>query len=102
MITITKSAAAQIKRSAQQNASDGSYLRIAAKKDEDGKLQYGLGFDQKTDNDKIYESGGIQFIVSELSAPYLKGAIIDFVEIAPGEMRFIVNNPNDPDHKPVD
>ena len=99
MITITPSAAEQIRKSAKVNATDGSYLRIAATKDPNGKLQYGLGFDHKTDNDTLFESTGIEYIVSDLSAALLEGATIDYVELVPGEKRFIVSNPNDPEHK---
>ena len=99
MITISKSAIEQIRKSAELNATDGSYLRVAATRDAEGAIQYGLGFDQKSENDSLFEYNGIQYIVSDLSAPFLEGAVIDYVELAPGEMRFIVTNPNDPNHK---
>lgn len=101
MITITPAAADQIRKSAEINANDGSYLRVAATRGPDGKLQYGLGFDQKGESDALFESEGIEYIVSDLSAPFLEGATIDYVELVPGEKRFIVYNPNDPDHKQV-
>ncbi len=44
-------------------------------------------------------SEGIQVLVSPGCVELLTGATLDFVEINPGEPRFIFINPNDPSHK---
>ena len=95
MITITQEAAAQIRKSAEQTNTQGMYLRLAVSQNEDGSLQYGLGFDDKGDNDTCVVAEGINILVSSSSQELLAGATLDFVEISPGEHQFIFINPND-------
>jgi iron-sulfur cluster assembly protein len=45
-------------------------------------------------------SSDITILISSGSIELLTGATLDFVEINPGEWRFIFINPNDPSHKP--
>lgn len=100
MITITPQAAEQIRKSsAQQPGQDEAYLRLAARLDETGIIQYGMGFDDKAEGDTQVASGGITVLVSADSVDLLDGATLDYVEINPGEPRFIFANPNDPSHK---
>ncbi|MFO8023647.1 HesB/IscA family protein [Thiohalophilus sp.] len=101
MITVTPKAAEQIKQSAKQNQMEGMPLRIAAKRDENGSIQYAMGFaDQQDDNDVSYSSEGISLMVPPASVELLKGATLDFVELEPGQLNFIFLNPNDPDYTP--
>jgi iron-sulfur cluster assembly protein len=100
MITITPTAAEQIRQSAQQTDSNEIYLRIAARLDDKGVIEYGMGFDAKADGDTQVVSAGINVLVSPGSVELLTGATLDFVEINPGERQFIFVNPNDPSHKP--
>ncbi len=100
MITITPQAAAQIITSAQQTNIGAIYLRLVARLDAKGVLEYGMGFDDKDDADLLAVSQGITVLVSPGSAELLTGATLDFVQINPGEHRFIFINPNDPSHKP--
>lgn len=101
MISITPQAAAQIFKSAQQSdVGEEIYLRLAARLDAQGVLEYGMGFDAKTDGDLLAVSQGINMLISTGSAELLTGATLDFVEINAGEPRFIFINPNDPSHKP--
>lgn len=101
MITITPQAAAQIRKSAQQsNIEEEIYLRLAARLDAQGVLEYGMGFDAKAEDDVLAVSQGINLLISPGSVELLTGASLDFVEINAGEHRFIFINPNDPSHKP--
>ena len=100
MITITPQAAAQILKSAQQSNIGAVYLRLVARLDAKGVLEYGMGFDDKADGDLLAVSQGINVLVSPGSAELLTGATLDFAEIDLGEHRFIFINPNDPSHKP--
>ena len=100
MISITPQAAEQIRKSAPQpTGSEGVYLRLAARLDEAGVIQYGMGFDDKADGDVQVVAGGVNVLVSPGCVELLTGATLDFVEINPGEARFIFANPNDPSHK---
>ena len=100
MITITAHAAEQILRSAEQAGIADACLRIAAWLDDKGVIEYGMGFDDKADGDTQVAAGEVTLLIAPGSAELLSGATLDFVEINPGERRFIFINPNDPSHKP--
>ncbi len=100
MITITPQAAAQIRKSAQQADLAQITLRLAARLGDKGAIEYGMGFDDKAEGDAQFESGDIKVLVSPGCVELLAGATLDYVEINPGEERFIFINPNDPSHKP--
>lgn len=99
MITVTAQAAEQIAKSAPQAGTGGICLRLAARLDDKGVIEYGMGFDDKVDGDLAFAVGGISLLVSPGSVELLSGATLDYVEINPGEPRFIFINPNDPSHK---
>lgn len=101
MISITPQAAAQILQSARESG-DGeeACLRLAARLDGSGVLEYGMGFDARAEGDLVAVSQGINVLISPCSVELLTGATLDFVEINAGERRFIFINPNDPSHKP--
>jgi len=44
-------------------------------------------------------TNGITLLVAAGSIELLTGATLDYVELNPGEQRFIFINPNDPSHK---
>ncbi len=98
MITVTQEAAAEIVKSAQQ-AGAGN-LRLAARLDDKGVVEYGMGFDDKADGDTQVVTNDITLLISPGSVELLTGATLDYVEINPGEWRFIFINPNDLSHRP--
>ena len=100
MITVTPAAAAQIKLSAEQSKTEGMSLRIAASRNDDNSIHYGMGFDDSKEDDITVAAGDIEIIVSAASAELLKDTTIDFVEIEPEKLQFIFLNPNDPNYKP--
>lgn len=95
MITVTPPAAEQIRQAAAQGGTEGMFLRIAARQDADGSIQYGMGFDEQAEEDLLITSEGVSIVMAPIYEPLLKGATIDFVELAPGDFRFIFMNPND-------
>jgi iron-sulfur cluster assembly protein len=99
MITVTLLAAEQIAKSAQQAGPGEVCLRLAARLDDKGVLEYGMGFDEQTEGDTKVQANGVTILVSSGSIELLSGATLDFVEINPNEWRFIFINPNDPAHK---
>ncbi|KPK05661.1 MAG: hypothetical protein AMJ64_11190 [Betaproteobacteria bacterium SG8_39] len=99
MITVTPLAAAQIVKSAPQAGAGEICLRLAARLGDGGVIEYGMGFDEATDGDTKVVTNGITIVVSAGSIELLTGATLDYVEINPGEQRFIFINPNDPAHK---
>jgi iron-sulfur cluster assembly protein len=99
MITVTPQAAAQIAKSATQAGAGEICLRIAARLDAKGVIEYGMGFDDAAEGDTKVAANGVTLLVSPGSIELLTGATLDYVEINPGEWRFIFSNPNDPSHK---
>ena len=100
MITVTPQAAEQIAKSAQQAGAGSTCLRLAARLGDKGVLEYGMGFDDQADGDTQVVANDITILVASGSVELLTGATLDYVEINPGEWRFIFLNPNDPSHKP--
>ena len=99
MITITPAAIAQIKLSAEQGKTDGLSLRIAASRNDDNSIHYGMGFDTNKEDDVTVPADDIEIIVSASSARLLRDSTIDFVELKPDKFQFIFLNPNDPNYK---
>jgi iron-sulfur cluster assembly protein len=99
MITVTPQAAEQIAKSAQQAGAGNACLRLAARLGDKGVLEYGMGFDDQADGDTQVVANDITILVASGSVELLTGATLDYVEINPGEWRFIFINPNDPSHK---
>ena len=103
MITVTPAAAEQIRLSAKQCKMDGLPMRIAATRNPDGSLHYGMGFDDnRLQGDFHLSSEGIDLVVSGSSMLLLSGMTLDYVEIEPGTFQFIFMNPNDPNFTPPD
>lgn len=99
MITITQQAAAQIRRASEQADSEDMYLRLAAKREADGSIEYGMGFDDMGGQDQLYASEGVEVVIADSCKELLRGATLDYVEINPGEHEFIFANPNDTRHQ---
>lgn len=99
MITVTPEAAAQIRESARASGIDAPRLRIAARLTDKREIEYGMGFDEKGEGDIEVASEGVALLVAPASSELLDGARLDYVELNPGEHRFIFINPNDPSHK---
>lgn len=101
MITITPSAAAQIRKSATEGNMADLPLRIAAKRESDGSINYAMGFADKHDeNDLSFNSEGVTLVVAPVSLELIKDMTIDFVELEAGQSNFIFLNPNDPNYVP--
>jgi iron-sulfur cluster assembly protein len=102
MIRLTPSAIEQVRKAAAESGSQGLGLRLAAKPDGKGNIDYAMGFDQPSQEDLRFDCAGFEVLVSPLSEEVLDGVVLDFVEITPGESRFIFMNPNDPNYEPPD
>ena len=99
MITITPQAAEQIRKASELADAEDMYLRLAARRDDDGSIEYGMGFDDMGTQDQIYTSEGVDVLISDSCKELLRGATLDFVEINPGQPEFTFLNPNDTRHR---
>jgi iron-sulfur cluster assembly protein len=89
MIEITTNAAERI-RAALREEGEGLSLRVAARRDPAGQVEYGMGFDERREQDEeVVTDAGITLLVSPPSLEVLSDAVIDFVEIEPGDHRFV-------------
>ena len=89
MISLTKEAAEQVRVSAQESGADRMALRVAARVNQAGMLEFGMGFDDERSNDTLVDSWGVTLLVNAESAPMLDDVTIDFSEVEPGERRFV-------------
>jgi iron-sulfur cluster assembly protein len=96
MITITPAAAEKIRQAAATASAETPLLRVAVQQLADGTLDYGMGFDQERPGDAFIEIDGIMVVIAPPSRELIEGTRIDFVEIEPGEYRFIFAAPEVP------
>ncbi|MGD8886633.1 MAG: iron-sulfur cluster biosynthesis family protein, partial [Gammaproteobacteria bacterium] len=92
MITVSPEAAKQIQNSAKQSNAEGMCLRVAVRVTPDETYDYGMGFDQATEEDMRNTSEGIDIVVAPDHAELLHGTHIDYVELETGEYNFIFQN----------
>jgi len=93
LVSLTDSAAAKIKQLLAEE-SDVEVLRIAIQGGGCSGFQYGLGFDTgAADGDLAFEQRGVTVVVDPFSAPYLRGAEVDYVDSIQAA-GFAINNPN--------
>lgn len=100
MFKVTAEAAKQIRQAAVQAGAEDAALRIAARRDANGSVQYGMGFDAERANDLQLILEGVTVLISHYSQDLLNGAVLDFVELNPGEFNFIFINPDESDAAP--
>ena len=89
MFTLTSAAAQQIHQSAMASAAHEMSLRVAARQAPDGSIEYGMGFDEAQDDDLRLLLEGVAVVIADTHQPLLKGTVLDFVELEPGEFNFI-------------
>ena len=87
MFTLSAAAAEQIKESAKQNQSEGLALRIAAKKNVDGSIHYGVGFEETTkEEDLAFKSNDITIIIAPQSIADRKSTRLNSSHVALSRM----------------
>ena len=91
---LTEAAAIKAKSLLDQEGRDDLALRIAVQPGGCAGLRYNLFFDDRTlDGDLTSEFGGVRLTVDRMSAPYIEGASIDFVDTIE-KQGFTIDNPN--------
>ena len=93
-IILTDGAAAKVKALLDQEGRDDLALRVAVQPGGCSGLRYQLFFDERSlDGDVRKAFGGVEVVVDRMSAPYLSGATIDFVDTIE-KQGFTIDNPN--------
>ena len=92
-VTITESAAKQIKEMLTNPENAGKNLRVYVEGGGCSGLQYGMVFDEKRPDDVSAEFHGVSVLVDPFSANYLRVSVVDFSDALTGG-GFKISNPN--------
>ncbi|MCF8605470.1 iron-sulfur cluster assembly accessory protein [Gordonia sp. HY442] len=93
-ILLSDAAASKAKGLLDQEGRDDLALRIAVQPGGCAGLRYQLFFDDRQlDGDVVSDFGGVRLAVDRMSAPYVQGATIDFVDTIE-KQGFTIDNPN--------
>ena len=93
-VTLSDAAAEKAKTLLEQEGRDDLRLRIAVQPGGCSGLRYQLFFDERSlDGDARRDFEGLGVVVDRMSAPYLQGAVIDFVDSIE-KQGFTIDNPN--------
>lgn len=93
-VELTDAAAVKIRALLRQEGRDDMHVYFGVKPGGTGGLKYSLYFETGTrEGDLVREFHGVKVVVDRMSAPYLLGAVIDFVATSEKE-GFTIDNPN--------
>ncbi|MCM3886907.1 iron-sulfur cluster insertion protein ErpA [Frankia sp. R82] len=93
-VILTETAAGKVKTLLEQEGRDDLKLRIAVQPGGCSGMRYQLFFDERSlDGDTVLDFAGVKVAVDRMSAPYLGGATIDFVDTIE-KQGFTIDNPN--------
>jgi iron-sulfur cluster assembly accessory protein len=98
VVGLTGAAAAKVRdllaRLPEEEKQDDLALRIAVEPGGCSGLRYALFFDNRTlDGDVRGDSDGVTVVTDKMSAPYLSGASIDYLDTIERQ-GFTIDNPN--------
>lgn len=96
MINVTSTAAEKISELLVEENKAGAGLRVFVQGGGCSGFQYGLMIDEgegDADSDQVIECQGVRLLVDPISARYLRGAEVDFVDNVSGG-GFTIKNPN--------
>ena len=93
-IVLTDEAAAKVKALLEGEGREDLALRVAVQPGGCSGLRYQLFFDERSfEGDVVKGFGGVEVVTDRMSAPYLMGATIDFVDTIE-KQGFTIDNPN--------
>ncbi|HVL91169.1 MAG TPA: iron-sulfur cluster insertion protein ErpA [Actinomycetota bacterium] len=94
-IKVSESAATKVRELLEREAPEQPMaLRIAVQPGGCSGLRYALYFDDAvSDKDQTIEEHGVKVVVDKMSAPYLSGATIDYIDSLQ-QSGFTIDNPN--------
>src|SRR5688572_10500266 len=91
-LTLTESAASQIREIwASDPEKQGKSLRVFVESGGCSGMQYGMDFDQERDGDFAGQFHGVGLLVDRVSADYLRGSVVDFVDALTGGGFKVIN-----------
>jgi iron-sulfur cluster assembly accessory protein len=93
MINLTPSAAEKILALQKENGAEGQFMRLSVEPGGCSGMEYAMGFGEKTEEDEMVESNGVQLVVDPVSLTYLEDVEVDFDDGLHGK-GFEIRNPN--------
>ena len=96
MVNVSPTAATKINELLTEEGKTGSGLRVFVQGGGCSGFQYGLMIDEgegDASTDAVIESNGVKLLIDPISARYLRGAEVDFVDNVTGG-GFTIKNPN--------
>ncbi len=94
ILDVTTPASAKVKELLAAEGNDELALRVAVRPGGCSGFSYEMFFDSEfADDDTLSEADGVKVVVDAASAPYLKGASLDYKDGLQGA-GFAINNPN--------
>jgi len=93
-ILLTDTASSKVAALLAQEGREDLSLRVAVQPGGCSGLRYQLFFDDRSlDGDIVKEFGSVKVVTDRMSAPYLTGATVDFVDTIE-KQGFTIDNPN--------
>ena len=93
VVSLSESAAGEVKSLLQKPENAGKTLRLYVEKGGCSGMQYSMVFDERRPDDLVGEMHGVSVVVDPFSAQYLRGTVVDFSDsLTSGG--FKISNPN--------
>lgn len=93
MVTLTENATRQIAALQREPGNHGKSLRIYVEPGGCSGMEYGIAFDEKKPDDAVIAQDGIEVVIDPMSANFLKGSVVDYMDSLQGS-GFRIQNPN--------
>ena len=93
LVTMTTAATEKVRELLDQESDQALGLRIFVAGGGCSGMQYGMTLDEEQEGDVVMDLGGIRLFIDDMSAGYISGSEVDYVDSLMGA-GFTVNNPN--------
>jgi|SRR5689334_15471531 iron-sulfur cluster assembly accessory protein len=93
LVTMTPAATGKVRELLNQEGDQALGLRIFVAGGGCSGMQYGMTLDEEQEGDVVMDLDGIRLFIDDMSAGYISGSEVDYVDSLMGA-GFTVNNPN--------
>jgi iron-sulfur cluster assembly accessory protein len=93
LVNLTPTAAEKVRELLETEENPDLGLRVFVAGGGCSGMQYGMTLDEIQEGDEVFELNGVKVLLDEMSAQYIAGSEIDYVDSLMGA-GFTVNNPN--------
>lgn len=89
MFNVTEVAARELIAAAERSQAGELALRVAARRIDDGSIEYGMGFDEQRVDDEAIDGAGVRLLVGAPSRALLVNTTLDYAEVESGRFEFV-------------